>query len=108
MALASDSRRNKASMDAMQDHVPGRFRMFLLTNAPWWIRLPMRLMSVFMKARTREKFMLADDKQIAERLGLDLIPTPVHPEGKLPNFHPQHVLKMFPELAEVSIPVGRN
>lgn len=38
MHMASDSSKNKAQFDAIQDRIPGRFRCFMLTNAPWWIR----------------------------------------------------------------------
>ncbi len=47
--LAGDSKKNKKQFDAIQDHLPGRFRLFLLANSPWWIRVPFKLMSVFMK-----------------------------------------------------------
>lgn len=69
LGLANDSKKNKRSFDAIQDHLPGRFRGFLLANAPWWIRIPLRIMSVFMKAKLRDKFVLADNATIAQRLG---------------------------------------
>lgn len=35
---------NKDRFDALQDHMPGRFRKFILTNAPLWIRIPFKMM----------------------------------------------------------------
>ena len=106
MRLASDSRRNKTQMDSMQDRIPGRFRCFYLTNAPLWIRIPMKLMLVFAKARLREKFVLASPAEVAERLGgTHLVPSSILDAGSMPNFHPQQILTMFPELADADIPV---
>ena len=107
MKLSSDSKKNKSQMDAMQDHVPGRFRLFLLTNTPWWIRIPMKIMMPFMKSRLREKFILCDPQEVAERLGgLHMVPQRLLDGGTLPPFHPKQILEMFPELEDKEIPVG--
>ncbi len=107
MHLASDSSKNKKQFDSIQDKLPGRFRQILLANAPWWIRIPFRMMIVFMKAKLRSKFVLATPEEVAARLGgADRVPPSLG--GTLPPFHPQQMLAMFPELEKYDIPVAAS
>ncbi len=102
--VASDSSKNKKRFDSIQDQLPGRFRLCLLCNTPWWIRVPFKMMSVFMKQRMREKFVVVSNEEATARLGgADRVPPSM--DGTMAPFHPQQMLQMFPELEKYDIPV---
>lgn len=105
MRMASDGSKNKIKMDAIQDHLPGRTRLFFLTRCPWWIRIPFRMMTPFMKPKMREKFQMVTPEVVAERLGGPQCLPPCL-GGTLPEFHLSQIMDMFPELADVEIPIN--
>lgn len=99
--LASDGARNKKTMDALQDHLPGRFRSFLLTNTPWWIRIPIKLMQPFMKPKLRSKFIVASNEEVIAKLGgSHMVPQSL--DGTF-EVHLRAIVDMFPELENVSL-----
>lgn len=60
----------KKTIELLQNHYPERLGNAIVLNAPWYMRMFWKVISVFMEAETREKFIFltGDAEHIKEKL----------------------------------------